>query len=86
MSPVGAEDDDSGALLEVPSSGSDPFELPDCSKVSPELLDSGAESWMLMGCESSSLQLAQKMLATIKRDLPMKNLHFIMNSGGWLFY
>ena len=76
-SPVGADDDDSGVPLEVPSAGSEPFVLLDCSRASLELLDSEAGSLMLMGCESSSPQLAQKKLATIKRDLLMKNLRFM---------
>jgi len=85
-SPVGAEDDDSGELLDVPSAGSDSVELLDCGKEFSELLgsrdelDSGACSLMLMGCASSSPQLAQKKLATIKRDLLMKNLRFMAAS------
>ena len=85
-SPVGAEDDDSGELLDVPSAGSDSVELLDCGNALSELLgsrdelDSGAGSLMLMGCESSSPQLAQKKLATIKRDLLMKNLRFMAAS------
>ena len=76
-SPVGAEDDDSGELLDIPLAGSESFGLLDCGKASPELLDSRAGSLMLMGCASSSPQLAQKKLATIKRDLLMKNLRFM---------
>ena len=76
-SPVGADDDDSGVPLEIPSAAPELFGLLDCGKASPELLDSVADSLMLMGCVSSSLQLAQKKLATIKRDLLMKNLRFM---------
>ena len=85
-SPIGAEDDDSGVLLEIPSAGAEPFELLDCDNELSELLgsrdelDSGACSLMLMGCVSSSPQLAQKNPVIIKMDFLMKDLYFMVAS------
>jgi hypothetical protein len=85
-SPVGAEDDDSGELLDVPSAGSDSVELLDCGKELSELLgsrdelDSGTGSLMLMGCGSSSPQLAQKNPVIIKMNFLMKDLYFMVAS------
>jgi len=86
-SPVGAEDDDSGVLLEIPSAGAEPFELLDCDNELSELLgsrdelDSEAGSLMLMGCASSSPQLAQKNPVIIKMDFLKKDLNFMAASG-----
>ena len=85
-SPIGAEDDDSGVLLEIPSAGAEPFGLLDCDNELSELLgsrdelDSGAGSLMLMGCVSSSPQLAQKNPVIIKMDFLMKDLYFMVAS------
>ena len=79
-SPTDEEEDGSVVPLEIPSVAPELFGLLDCGKEFSELLDSGAGSLMLMGCESSSPQLAQKKLATIKRDLLMKNLRFMAAS------
>ena len=85
-SPVGADDDDSGVPLEVPSAGSEPFVLLDCGNALSELLgsrdelDSEACSLMLMGCASSSPQLAQKNPAIIKMDFLKKDLYFMVAS------
>ena len=79
-SPVGAEDDDSGELLDIPSAGSESLGLLDCGKELSELLgsrdelDSGAGSLMVMGCASSSPQLAQKNPVIIKMDFLKKDL------------
>ena len=76
-SPVGADDDDSGV----------PLELLNCSKEFSELLDSRVEpdseagSLMLMGCASSSPQLAQKNPVIIKMDFLKKDLNFMAASG-----
>lgn len=76
-SPTDEEKDGPVVPFEIPSVAPELFGLLDCGKTSPELLDSGAGSLMLIGCVSSSPQLAQKKLATIKRDLLMKNLRFM---------
>jgi hypothetical protein len=80
-SPVGAEDDDSGELLDIPLAGSESFGLLDCGRASLELLDSEAGSLMLMGCVLSSPQLAQKNPVIIKMDFLKKDLNFMAASG-----
>lgn len=67
---IGAEEDDSGELLELLDCGNELSELLD----SRAELDSGAGSLMVMGCASSSPQLAQKNPVIIKMDFLKKDL------------
>lgn len=85
-SPTDEEEDGSVVPLEIPSVAPELFGLLDCGKEFSELLgsrdelDSVVDTLMLMGCVSSSPQLAQKKLATIRRDLLKKNLLFMTAS------
>ena len=85
-SPMDEEEYGSVVPLEIPSVAPELFGLLDCGNALSELLgsrdelDSEACSLMLMGCASSSPQLAQKNPAIIKMDFLKKDLYFMVAS------